>query len=776
MTVGARPAIPDLRNGEYTIQEMLTSGTGGMATVYLAHSRSLNGPVAIKVLSPRLSGDPELMARFRAEAQILHELHHPNVLEVYYCGDEQGIAYIAMRYVPGGTLKGLAEALGGPMDLPTAARVTSQVAAALQHAHDNDMVHLDVKPGNVLLGDADWPLLADFGIARIAGDARQDGHRVAGTPAYMSPEQWQGGPLDGRSDEYSLALMFYELVTGRRPFTGETSAELMEQHLHVEPPRPRQINPGIPGPVEDVMLRALQKEPDDRFPRIADFGTALVEAVERSRGMQLETKQAIVGVIPNVFALLLLSLVGPLLESLPNPDLPIFHGLTLNWPIALVVAVLQIALLLGIRWHIIGLATRLMGAAVDALDRLTRVYVRIGTDAGGPLRVATWRNAALSTAEGLVSIGYLVIIYDLGAAPLIKTLALPIDPGLEDLVATGVTALVLLVAAAIVVRIYQATGPIIGVCVLAVCWAFISALPVVEQSVLGVVSLPWLVKLIVGLAVLAAFLGVRSRVQRVVRDAIVPMALRQVRGLQRGWQGPAPDEVAKQRAQIEQSLDDLIDVLYLVIGYAMIALPLRSVLLELTSPLVSASVITAGVVVAAALLINRMRATSGIIAAALGLVICAPTLLGLPLFVPDSSGTVSFQWIARLIIGLGVLLLFLSVRGRIQATGRPIIVPFLAQQLASFRPSASEDEEKERRQSLGHSSDALVDVLYLLVGYFAVVAPVTSALASVHELSVVTTLIYVLFVVAVVYVVYRLVGDFIPKARPITPPVAPTAS
>jgi hypothetical protein len=771
MTMAINPQLLVLRNGEYEVHDVLASG--GMATVYTARSRSLNGPVAIKVLAPRLSGDPELMARFHAEAESIHELHHPNILEVYYFAEEAGIAYIAMRYVPGGTLKELAGALGGPMDLHTAARITSQVAAALQHAHDHGMFHLDVKPGNVLLGDADWPLLADFGIIRIAGETREDGHRVAGTPAYMSPEQWQDGPIDGRSDQYSLGLMFYELVTGRRPFSGETSAELKEQHLSVEPARPRQINPGIPGPVEEVILRALQKQPDDRYPTISDFGIALVEAVDRSRGMQLETKQAIVGVVPNVLALILLSLVGPLLESLPNPDLPVFRELTLNWPIALVVAVLQVSLLLGIRWPVIGLATRLMGSAVDALDRLTRVHIRIGTDAAGPLHVATWRNAALSTAEGLVNVAYLFAIYELGAVPLIKTLALPIDPGMEDILATGVTALVLLVAAAIVLRIYQATGPIIGVCVLAVCWAFISTLPIVDRSILGTVSLPWLVKLVVGLAVLAAFLGVRIRVQRAVREAVVPLLLRQVRGLRRGL---SPDDVAKQKNQIERSLDDLVNVLYLVIGYAIIALPLEYVLLGVSGSLVSAILITAGVIVAAGLLINRMRATSGTVAATLGLVICSPTLLSLPLFALDSSGSVSFEWVARLVIGLGVLLLFLGVRGRVRAACRPVIVPFLAQQLASIRPAMSETEENERRQSLGHSADALVDVLYLLVGYFSVVAPVASALAGSGNLSVVSTLLYVLFILAVVYVIYRLVGDFVPRLRKISPPTGSTVS
>jgi serine/threonine-protein kinase len=744
-----------------------------MATVYTAHARSLNTTVGIKVLAPRFARDPALLARFRAEAQNIANLHHPNIVEVYYCGEEDGVAFIAMRYVPGGTLKDLVESLGGPMDLRTAARITSQVAAALQHAHEHGMVHLDVKPGNVLLGKADWPLLSDFGITKIAGNT-EDGHRVAGTPAYMSPEQWQGGEVDGRSDEYSLGLMFYELVTGRRPFTGETSAELKAQHMHEEPPRPRQINPGIPGPVEEVMLRALAKNPDDRFPTVDEFGQALVEAVERSRGMQLETKQQIVSAVPNVLALIVLSLLAPLLESLPNPELPIVGELTLNWPIALVVAILQTALLLGIRWQIIGLATRLVGAGVDALDRFTRVYVRLGTDAEGPLHVARWRNAAISTAEGLVNVFYLFVVYQIAAVPLAKTIALPVQPGLEDLVATAITAVVLLFSAAIVVRIWRATGPVVAVCVLAVCWAFLSAVRLVDVQVAGGVSVQWLAKLVVGIGVLAAFLAIRKRTQRGLREYVVPVSMRQLRGLRRGL---GSEEQAAYQRQIELGVDGIVNLIFLVIGYAIIAFPLSEVLTELAGATVSAVVITAGVLVIAALLVMALRNTSGVVAASIGLVICTPTLLGLPLFSED-LGSTSLQWAARVVIGLGVLLLFLSVRRRIQSAGRPIIVPFVAHQLGSFRPAASEEEEEKRIQTVGRTSDAVVDLLYLLVGYFAVVGPATSALAQIEGLAQVGTAIYVLFVVTILYVLYQLGRDVVPALRPppSAPPVAPATS
>lgn len=757
--------LPAVLGGRFEIQEALAQG--GMATVYRARDRHVEGTAAVKVLAPRLARDPELMERFRGEAQSIRELHHPNIIEVYDCAVDQGIAYIAMRYVPGGTLKDLIQALGGPMDLQTAARIISQVAGALQHAHDHGMIHLDVKPGNVLLGTADWPLLSDFGIIRIAGGKREDGQRVAGTPAYMSPEQWRGGAIDGRSDEYSLGLTFYEIVTGQRPFSGETSAELKAKHESAAPPLPRQLNPGIPGPVEEVMLRAIEKNPEDRFPTIAEFGTALMESVERSRGMQLETKQQIVGAAPNLIALVVLSMVAPLLSGLPSPSLPVFRELTLNWPIALLVALLQVSLLLGVRWPIVGLATRLIGAIIDSLDHFTRVYVRLGTDAQGPLHVARWRNAAVSTAEGLVNVAYLFLIYQLAALPLINTIALAVDSGLFDITATAITGLVLLVAAGIILRIQHDTGPIIAVCVMAICWAFISAMPLMDREIFGGISLQWLIKLVVGLGVLAAFLGVRRRVQRLLRDLLVPVITSQLRTINRGQ---SPETSAAQRTQIEGLTNGVVNVLYIGISYAIIARPLEQVLSGVIPPVATALLITAGVVAIVVLVINAIRSTSGVVTATVGLVLCTPTLFGLPLFTESIAGVSSFQWLARLILGLGVLILFLGVRGRIQAAVRPVIVPFLARQIGSIRPLSSEQEEEHRLRLLRNSSDAVVDLLYLVAGYFGVVVPVTSALSGIEDLQTITALVYVAFVLAVIYVIYRFVRDLVaPQPRSAIP-------
>jgi eukaryotic-like serine/threonine-protein kinase len=311
-----------LLGGEYELLEVL--GVGGMATVYRASSRSLETDVAIKVLAPRLASDPNFRERFHDEARSLAHLHHPNLIEVHHYGEEGDLVYIVMRMVPGGTLKDRLQALEGPLDLTSTARVVGQVADALQDAHDQGLVHLDIKPANILLGRVDWPLLADFGITRAVGreGTGHGGERMAGTPLYMSPEQCRGGPVDGSSDQYSLAVTAFELLTGHWPFVAETTEVLLQRQIEDTPPRPRGLNPGIPGPVEDVLLRGLAKTPEDRYPTIKQFASALTSAVEAARGVTLETKAALAGAAPHLLGVLALVLLGPLLLGIV-PETPI---------------------------------------------------------------------------------------------------------------------------------------------------------------------------------------------------------------------------------------------------------------------------------------------------------------------------------------------------------------------------------------------------------------------------------------------------------------------
>ena len=747
-----------LWDGEYEVKERLAQG--GMATVFTAYARSLDTTVAVKVLSPRLAQDASFRQRFHAEATSIAALHHPNIIEVHHFGEENNVPYIAMRYVPGGTLKDRLKETGGMMDLNSAARLTVQVASALNYAHNAGLIHLDVKPANVLLGAADWPLLSDFGIIRIAGEAREDGHRVAGTPAYMSPEQWQGLPLDGRSDEYSLALMFYEIVTGKRPFSGETSAELKEQHVNEPPPRLRALNPGVPGPVEDVVMKALSKNPDDRFPTTGEFGTALAEAVERSRGMQLETKQAIVSAAPNLVALLVLSVVAPLLSGLANSSTPIFLRLTLDSPIALVTALLQVWLLVGIRWHLIGIITRFLGAVLDGLDQFTRTYVRLGTGSGGPLRLKAWRNAAVGSAEGIVNVAYLFLIYRILGQPVVETVSqlLTVSQA-ADLTATGVAGLVMLFAAVIVVRVYRKSGAMVAVLALAICWGLVSSMPMVDMQVYGGLSLQWVAKLAVGLAVLITFFAVRKRVQAEVREFVVPLVEQPLGGLKRAR---SAEESSTRRQIVGRASDGLVNVFYLIVGYPIVATPLRRVLEGLIPKNWAAVLITLAVVLLIALLVLKLRAASGVFPAALGLLLSAPLLMSLPLFEEGYLGGTSLRWAANLIIALGVLAIFLSIRKKVQEAARGIVVPAIDHQLSGLLTAGSEAQAEARHRALGSASDMLVNVVYLLLAYFAAVRPVVGVVSDVTNLAWVSVLVYAVFLAAALLVFISFVRRLLP--------------
>src|SRR5579883_861335 len=418
-----------LQGGEYELREEL--GRGGMAIVYRAYARALDTDVAVKLLAPALASDPAFRARFRAEARSLAHLHHPNLVEVYHYGEEGELVYIVMRLVEGGTLRDRLGALAGPLDLVTTARLIRQIASALDHAHQRGLLHLDIKPANILLGRADWPLLADFGITRAIQQQTTDTgrQRVAGTPAYMSPEQCQGAPLDGRSDQYSLAVTAYELLTGRRPFVAPSSEELLTAQVSVAPPPPRQFNPGLPGPVEAVLLRGLAKDPEQRYGRIGQFGEALSEAVEQTRGVSLETKAALAEVVPGTLGLLGLLLLGPLLiGTLPSTVL-VGGKLPLAWPFQIIFGVLLALLLLPLRWPLIGLLSRGLGQFLRPAQ----------SEATG------WRKALVGGIEGVVSLAFLFLLFHLLALPVLAVaqpfLAAPVY---EDLAVAVIFLLVIL--------------------------------------------------------------------------------------------------------------------------------------------------------------------------------------------------------------------------------------------------------------------------------------------------------------------------------------------
>jgi len=263
--------------GQYRIVEQI--GSGGMATVFKAFQPALDRYVAVKVLPAQHALTPGFSERFTREAKAVAQLNHPNILPIYDFGQEGDLSYIVMKYVPAGTLK---DRLGQPLNLQEALRLIEQIAGALDHAHGRGILHRDVKPSNVLLDEGDWVLLTDFGLARmIAGETHLTATGVGiGTPAYMSPEQGKGEKVDQRTDIYSLGVILYEMATGRVPYEAETPLAVVLKHVQGDLSLPRSINPDIPETVEQVILKAMAKQPEDRYDSAGEMAEALKRALE----------------------------------------------------------------------------------------------------------------------------------------------------------------------------------------------------------------------------------------------------------------------------------------------------------------------------------------------------------------------------------------------------------------------------------------------------------------------------------------------------------------
>jgi len=269
--------------GRYRIQKEL--GKGNMGVVYLALDPQIERPVALKVLREDRMVSEDFVLRFVKEAKAIGRLSHPNIVTVYDVGQDHNTIYIAMEYLEG---KPFDEVISGSrLEMEQIIDIGVQVAETLEYAHKKKIIHRDIKPSNIILTNEGRVKLTDFGIARIEDPSvlqQTQAGEILGTPVYMSPEQAMGSPIDGRADLYSLGVILYELIAGRRPFNGSNITAILGAILQDTPEPPAQIDPFIPQSLSDLVMKSLSRNPDDRFQTGADMALAL--NAERGGGAQ----------------------------------------------------------------------------------------------------------------------------------------------------------------------------------------------------------------------------------------------------------------------------------------------------------------------------------------------------------------------------------------------------------------------------------------------------------------------------------------------------------
>ena len=289
----ARPSAPDplvaTEVAGYHIEAVL--GVGGMGVVYRARDPWLERTVALKLIKPEIAMAAEFRARFLRESKIAASLEHANVLPIYEAGEIEGVLYLAMRHVPGSDLARLLREEGA-LEPSVALAILEQVSVALDAAHEKGLVHRDVKPANVLLGDADHPqrlvYLSDFGLTqrRSDGEALTQGEGISGTLDYIAPEQIQGEVVDARADAYSLACVAYECLVGEVPFHSVSAVQLIWSHLEQAPPSPSKRRSILRRELDDVFQRALAKAPEERFSSCRELIAAVrIAATDEDHGM-----------------------------------------------------------------------------------------------------------------------------------------------------------------------------------------------------------------------------------------------------------------------------------------------------------------------------------------------------------------------------------------------------------------------------------------------------------------------------------------------------------
>ncbi|MDK9494933.1 serine/threonine-protein kinase [Streptomyces katrae] len=294
---GRAPQLTGTRFAGYLVEEEI--GRGGMAVVYRARDLRLDRTVALKLLAPQLARNDTFRQRFTHESKVAAAIDHPHIVPVFEAGETDGILYIAMRYVAGQDLRALLDRTG-PLPVETAARIAAQVASALDAAHAHDLVHRDVKPGNILVAegtDSEHPehvYLTDFGLTKksLSLTGFTSVGQFVGTLDYVAPEQIAGKPVDGRCDVYSLGCVVHEMLTGGPPFRREDDMALLWAHQYDPPPPPSERRPDLPAAVDEALAKALAKQPGERWGSCLEFTAALRRAAAGApRGPRERTEQ-----------------------------------------------------------------------------------------------------------------------------------------------------------------------------------------------------------------------------------------------------------------------------------------------------------------------------------------------------------------------------------------------------------------------------------------------------------------------------------------------------
>ena len=269
--------VADQRLGKYQILNEI--GRGGMAVVYRAYDPTLQRHVALKVLSPRLASEDQVIRRFALEATTAANLKHSNIVIIHDVGRASGYQFLVMELIEGPTLREEIRNVGA-LPLARVVNISTQLASALDYAHQRGLIHRDIKPSNILLSGDDHATLTDFGLVRaMSGSRLTEAGASLGTLEYMSPEQLSGEEIDWRADVYSLGVVVYESLTARMPFSGDTPYALMRKIMYEPPPPLSQVNLGLPPAVDRAVAQAMSKSPTERFRTASEFATALYQAL-----------------------------------------------------------------------------------------------------------------------------------------------------------------------------------------------------------------------------------------------------------------------------------------------------------------------------------------------------------------------------------------------------------------------------------------------------------------------------------------------------------------